>query len=97
VIIINIRIGVLLKLVGTPLFAGLLFAPLAIGTPEMAKKEKKRCVYCHTAIGKPELNEAGEYYKKHGTLEGYEDQKKDEKKKKPPVDLTRLMFLTDHE
>lgn len=49
----------------------LLFAPFAAGTPEFAKKENKQCVYCHTAIGKPDLNDAGRYYKEHKTLDGY--------------------------
>lgn len=53
----------------------LLVSPFAIGTPEMAKKESKQCVYCHTAIGKPDLNDAGKYYKEHGTLEGYKEKK----------------------
>jgi hypothetical protein len=55
------------------IFAGvaLLLSPFAVGTPEMAKKESKQCVFCHTAIGKPDLNDAGRYYKEHGTLEGY--------------------------
>ena len=47
------------------------FAPFAVGTPEFAKKENRQCVYCHTAIGKPDLNDAGKYYKEHRTLEGY--------------------------
>lgn len=54
----------------------LLFSPFAIGTPEMAKKEDKQCVYCHTAVGKPDLNEAGKYYKEHKTLQGYEKKKR---------------------
>jgi hypothetical protein len=53
----------------------LLLSPFAVGTPEMAKKESKQCVYCHTAIGKPDLNEAGKYYKEHGTLEGFREKK----------------------
>jgi hypothetical protein len=53
----------------------LLFSPFAVGTPEMAKKESRQCVYCHTAIGKPDLNEAGKYYKDHGTLEGFKEKK----------------------
>jgi hypothetical protein len=53
----------------------LLLSPFAVGTPEMAKKEGKQCVYCHTAIGKPDLNDAGKYYKDHGTLEGYREKK----------------------
>jgi len=53
----------------------LLFIPLAVGTPEYAKKESKQCIYCHTAIGKPDLNDAGRYYKDHKTLEGYREPK----------------------
>jgi len=53
----------------------LLLSPFAVGTPEMAKKENKQCVVCHTAIGKPDLNEAGKYYKDHGTLDGYREKK----------------------
>jgi hypothetical protein len=53
----------------------ILFAPFAVGTPEYAKKENRQCVYCHTAIGKPDLNEAGKYYKDHKTLEGYLEKK----------------------
>jgi hypothetical protein len=53
----------------------LLLSPLAKGTPEMAKKESKQCVYCHTAIGKPDLNDAGKYYKDHGSFDGYREKK----------------------
>jgi len=53
----------------------LLIVPFAIGTPEYTKKEKKPCLYCHTAMGKPDLNDAGKYYKTHRTLEGYVDKK----------------------
>ena len=55
----------------------LLFSPFATGTPEYSKKESKQCVYCHTAVGKPDLNEAGKYYKEHNnSLEGYVDRKR---------------------
>jgi hypothetical protein len=50
----------------------LLFLPFAAATPEYAKKEEKQCVFCHTAVGKPDLNEAGKYYKERKTLEGYQ-------------------------
>ena len=40
-------------------------------TIELAEKERRSCVTCHTAFGRPELNEAGEYYRAEGTLEGY--------------------------
>jgi hypothetical protein len=53
----------------------LLFVPFALGTPEFTKKEKKACIYCHTAVGKPDLNDAGKYYKMHRTLEGYVEKK----------------------
>jgi len=53
----------------------LLFIPFAAGTPEYTKKENKPCLYCHTAVGKPDLNDAGKYYKTHKTLEGYIEKK----------------------
>ena len=53
----------------------LLFVPFAVSTPEYAKKENKPCLYCHTAVGKPDLNDAGRYYKAHRTLEGYVEKK----------------------
>jgi hypothetical protein len=53
----------------------LFFLPFAAGTPEYTKKENKACVYCHTAVGKPDLNDAGKYYKAHHTLEGYLEKK----------------------
>ena len=53
----------------------ILFAPFAVGTPEYTKKENKSCVYCHTALGKPDLNDAGKFYKAHHTLEGYVEKK----------------------
>jgi hypothetical protein len=53
-----------------------LFSPFAKATPEFSKKESKQCVYCHTAVGKPDLNEAGKYYKAHDySLEGFEKKK----------------------
>ena len=55
--------------------AALLFLPFTLATPEFTKKENKPCVYCHTAFGKPDLNDAGKYYKVHRTLEGYVEKK----------------------
>jgi hypothetical protein len=52
-----------------------LLAPFARATPEYTKKENKQCVYCHTAMGKPDLNDAGKYYKAHHTLQGYVEKK----------------------
>jgi hypothetical protein len=53
-----------------------LFVPFSIGTPEYSKKENRQCVYCHTGVGKPDLNDAGKFYKEHHTFEGYRDQQK---------------------
>jgi hypothetical protein len=53
----------------------LFFVPFAVGTPEITKKENKQCVYCHPSVGKPDLNEAGKYYKAHRTLQGYVEKK----------------------
>jgi hypothetical protein len=58
----------------------ILAAPFAVGTPEYSKKEQKQCTFCHTAMGKPDLNAAGKYYKEHDhSLRGFE-----ESGKKPP-------------
>ena len=46
------------------------------GTPEYAKTEAKACEFCHTAVGKADLNDAGKYYKDHRTLQGYSPKKK---------------------
>ena len=54
----------------------LLLAQFASGTPEYTKKENKQCIYCHTAMGTAELNDAGKYYKTHHTLVGYVEKKK---------------------
>jgi hypothetical protein len=50
----------------------LAFAPGVSGTPEMAQREGRNCVTCHTGVGRPELNEIGEYYRDNNcSLEGY--------------------------
>jgi len=60
----------------------ILVSPFAIGTPEYSKKEEKQCIYCHTAMGKPDLNEAGKWYKEHDhSFKGWEE--RDKEKKKP--------------
>jgi hypothetical protein len=53
----------------------LLFLPFALGTPEYSKKENKACTFCHPSVGKPDLNDAGKYYKEHHSLEGYKEKK----------------------
>jgi hypothetical protein len=53
----------------------LLFLPFLMATPEYTKKENKACTYCHSAVGKPDLNDAGKYYKEHHTLDGYKEKK----------------------
>ena len=47
------------------------FAPGVYGTPEIAEMEDRSCVACHTALGRSELNDAGNYFREHRTLEGY--------------------------
>ena len=37
----------------------ILLLPFAFATPEYTKKENKACVFCHTAVGKPDLNAFG--------------------------------------
>ena len=55
----------------------ILLAPFAMSTVEYSNKEKKQCVYCHTAMGKPDLNEAGKWYKDHDhTFKGWEEAQK---------------------
>lgn len=57
--------------------AGAMFIGLpSSASPDLAKKERRDCTYCHTTKTSRELNEAGKYYKKHKTLEGYEQGKK---------------------
>jgi hypothetical protein len=63
------------RALGITAAVALLFVPFSAGTPEIAKKENKQCVYCHTAIGKPDLNDIGKYYKDHGSLDGYREKK----------------------
>jgi hypothetical protein len=36
---------------------------ISTAKPEYAKKEGKKCTYCHTAAGKPDLNDTGKCYK----------------------------------
>jgi hypothetical protein len=56
------------------LTAGLLWASVtpSYAKPEYAKTEKKACTFCHVTTGKPDLNEAGDYYAAHDhSLKGY--------------------------
>ena len=67
----------LFRFLGILTTVGLMIAPFAMSTPEFAKKESRSCTYCHTAVGKPDLNDAGKYYKEHNlSLEGWDDKKK---------------------
>lgn len=51
---------------------GLLFnANVSFGKAEYTTKEKKPCTFCHTSAKSKELNDAGKYYQKNKTLEGY--------------------------
>ncbi len=56
------------------LTAGLWFASVtpSYAKPEYAKKEGKSCAFCHVTAGKPDLNQAGDYYAAHDhSLKGY--------------------------
>jgi hypothetical protein len=56
------------------LAAGLLLASVtpSYAKPEYAKTEGKACTFCHVTAGKPDLNEAGNYYAAHQhSLKGY--------------------------
>ena len=73
--LMNINVKKVFRALAITTSVSLLFVPFAVGTPEFAKKENRQCVYCHTAVGKPDLNDAGKYYKTHRTLEGYLEKK----------------------
>jgi hypothetical protein len=73
-------------ILGLVALAGGMFLNLSysFAKTEYTKKEKKACTFCHKSkaakdASNDDLNEAGEYYKKHKTLEGFEPS---EKKKK---------------
>jgi len=51
--------------------AGWIIVSPTMATKDIAQKEKKGCVTCHVKAGDKALNDAGEYYKKNKTLEGY--------------------------
>jgi hypothetical protein len=58
------------------LICGLWLAPMqSSGKPEYTKKEKKPCTTCHTKANSKELNEAGKFYQKNKTLDGYKEAK----------------------
>jgi hypothetical protein len=63
------------------LAAGLLLnIDYSYGKAEYTKKEKKACTYCHTSklpkdATKDNLTDAGKYYEKHKSLEGYAPKK----------------------
>lgn len=46
------------------LFSGSMLS-LSTAKPAYAKKEGKKCTYCHVAVGKPELNDTGKCYAKN--------------------------------
>lgn len=55
---------------------GLILATcVSFGKPEYTKKEKKPCTTCHITAKSKELNDAGKYYEKNKTLEGYKEKK----------------------
>ncbi len=38
---------------------------ISTAKPAYAQKEGKKCTYCHTAAGKPDLNDTGKCYKEN--------------------------------
>lgn len=53
------------------LLAGIILSSsVSFGKPEYSKKEKKPCTACHVKNGAKELNDAGNFYKEHKSLEG---------------------------
>ena len=71
----NSKVKNILRTLAITGVVALLFVPFTAGTPEYSKKENKQCLYCHTAVGKPDLNDVGKYYKEHHTLEGYREKR----------------------
>lgn len=57
------------------LVAVLLWNTDAAATSEMARKEKKECIVCHTGKGLYSLNETGKYYKQNKALPPAEGKK----------------------
>ncbi len=59
------------------LFAGVFsMSRTSFAKPEYAKKEGKKCVYCHVNGNPKKLTAAGDYYKAHDhSLTGYEEKK----------------------
>ncbi len=59
----------------------LLCTTASYGTAEYAKQTKKACGYCHAVKGAPnkdnakDLTDAGKYFAKKKTLDGYEEKK----------------------
>lgn len=65
-----------LSLASAPVLVAMLFWNMdAAATSEMAKKEKKECIVCHTGKGLYSLNEAGKHYKQNKTLPPAEEKK----------------------
>ncbi len=56
---------------GTLLVGLLLNVNMSTAKPEYTKKEKKPCTTSHVTAKSKELNDAGKYYEKHKSLEGY--------------------------
>lgn len=45
--------------------------------PRYTTITKQECLYCHVSMfNKTKLNDAGEYYRKHRSFDGYQPQKK---------------------
>ena len=42
---------------------------ISTAKPAYGKKEGKKCTYCHTTAGKPDLNDIGKCYQKSAPLD----------------------------
>jgi hypothetical protein len=62
--------------VGIVVTVSIVWSSLLQSKPADAKKTEKSCVYCHVEYGSKDLTEAGKYYKKNGTLDGYKERGK---------------------
>jgi hypothetical protein len=65
-------------LISTLILTGalMLSSGLAHAKKEYTAKEKKGCAYCHVTATSKELNDAGKYYEKNKTLEGFKPAEK---------------------
>ena len=72
--LLPIGMMIMLKLLlplGALLVGVLLNVNMSMAKTDYTKKEKKPCTACHVTAKSKELNDAGKYYEKHKSLDGY--------------------------